>query len=303
MSFPNPNITPPSLDDWQCWVNGLAIGAGTPYGSITYDGLFGEPASRMANAPKALASGEFKGYSLRGGRDLSITGDAISDGTSLVHALMELGSATPTEGNVEYPFYIQLPGFPLLSSMLQAVDRVIPLDIAASLGLANIAVLFHSTDSVLYGAPSYSATVGMDNSVGGATFPWTFPLTFGAGGAWGGINAANAGNVPMWPILIVTGPCIDPAIENGSIPGGPALAFNGTLNPGDQLIINTMPGVHSVVLITADTTAGAPRRNWVIPGSQWFPINPGDNEIQFTSGDPGHVDGTLTVQWADAYIL
>ena len=51
----------------------------------------------------------------------------------------------------------------------------------------------------------------------------------------------------MWPILIVTGPCIDPAIENGSIPGGPALAFNGTLNPGDQLTMG-----HLVFLLEKD---------------------------------------------------
>jgi len=49
---------------------------------------------------------------------------------------------------------------------------------------------------------------------------------------------------------------------------------------------------------------GSSRRNWLVPGSQWFDLPPGSTELLFTSADSSLPSPTPTcvVAYAPAYV-
>ena len=310
MAFPAFGTTVPSLADYQLEFNELTMGFNTPYTAMKIDG-FDAPVIRSGDQAQPRSWGEFQGFDLFGGRDIILTGDAVSDGTSLQSALISLGQATLPAISTEDPLWVQLPNLPLLCSMVKVRKRQIPLDIPWSAGLASVALSMHSTDPRLYTAPS-ELSVGLPTPAGGLTFPVTFPVTFGGGGTFGTILAFNSGNVEMRPTFTITGPCTNPAVQNSST--GWALGFANptgtglTLNAGDTLEVDT--DLRTVLYTPAGSTISATRRNWLIPGSTWPSfvqgiegLAPGSNLIEFSSGDATAVAGQLTFDWASAYIL
>jgi hypothetical protein len=309
---PFPTTAAPSLSNWQVQFNGLTMGAGTPYGLVKIDGL-DLPKIRGGDLARPRDHGELAGLDLLGGRDVTITGDFVADGTSLQHAGQALGTAfaPAPRGTTEVPLWFQEPGLPVLALMCRARKRSVPRDLSYSMGLAMSAVSVHATDPRLYGAPQ-TATVGLGTPLGGMTFPAAFPLSFGGGTVAGVITANNGGNFEMRPLLTIAGPCTNPVVVNAT--AGWQLALSNptqtgyTVLAGDTLVIDT--DLHTVQYFVGGTGTGAARRAWVVPGSTWPSavsgvggLVPGNNTLQFTSGDSSAVAGTLTAQWASGYLI
>ncbi len=302
MPFPSPALTPPTLAPYQMSYLGLAFGGvvpGTPYQFQSYD--ISPPDVQGGDAQRALDEGEFGGMDILPGRDTIYTVVAISDGISLEHSRQALGAvlAGPA-GAVEQPLYFQTPSG-LYACMAKPRKFKYGIDITTLLGKGTlVSGMLHSTDPRWYAAPTKTATVGLPAPLGGLHFPVTFPATFGGGGVGGILQISNNGTFEMRPIFVVTGPCLNPVIQNLSLPGAPALRFSLSLNAGDTLTIDT--DFQSIIYTPAGTTIGSSRRNALVASSTWFNLPPGLNQIEFTTGDGVQVAGTLTVQSADAYL-
>lgn len=143
----------------------------------------------------------------------------------------------------------------------------------------------------------------------GLTFPATFPVTFGVVPP-SGVTVNNAGNSPVSPILVITGPVTNPAAQNATATGSPYVTFANpdqtsyTILSGDQLVVDL--GAHTALYYTGGVSSGsrpASRLGWLVAGSTWWQLQPGDNLVQFRSGDASPPSGTLEVQWASAYML
>jgi hypothetical protein len=312
MSFPSSTLSAPSLSTYQMQYNGLTLGPGTGYRIQKLEGL-DLPNVRSGDVARPRDHGELIGLDLMAGRDVVLTLQVATDGTSLQHALSAFASAFGSAGVTEAPLYLQLPNLPLLAVMCRPRQRTVPIDLEGYTvaGVASVAVQLHATDPRLYVAPSIASTTSAPTPAGGLTFPVTFPVSFGGGSSTADLFPNNVGNIEMRPILVITGPCTNPKVANDQT--GWSLTFTNpsqssfTLYAGDTLTVDL--DSHSVQYLVSGTTVPSSERGWVVPGSIWpnatgiAGLEPGVQTIQFSTTDSGVVAATLTLEYASAYMI
>ena len=152
MAFPSPSITPPALENYQFYYNGLLFFANTPHAVLTLEGL-GLPDVRSGDVNWARDYGQAKGLDLFGGRDLIFDFWEKPNGFSLQSSQLELAAATQILPNEEYPLWFQLPNLPTLCVMCRVRKR--PTKIDSDYAAANIAkpeLVLHATDPRIYSA-------------------------------------------------------------------------------------------------------------------------------------------------------
>lgn len=268
------------------------------------------PAIRSADQPRARSHGELIGLDLYSGRDITI--DLVlmaNDGVTLMEAQSELGASLETTLTTEEPLWFQIPNLEVLCAMCRPRKRTMTWDFnyaAAGLGLPT--VQFHATDPRLYGA-GQSVEVGLANPTSALIFPVTFPATFGSVSP-NGVTVTNAGNTPMSPAFVITGPVTNPVVINATIDGSPQITISNpnqsgvTVYSGDQIVVDT--DFHSILYYTGGVSSGttpADVSSWIVAGSTWFDLLAGDNLIQFLSQDFTARSAILEIQWADAYLI
>ncbi len=308
MAFPSPSLTPPVLSDWQFSFNGLTMGAGTSYGVLTATG-FDLATIRTQDVGRPRDQGMIIGLDVFSGRTFELNLWVAADGTDSMQTLMSaLASATPVGGSTEQPFYFKLPNMPQMAFMARARKRTFPLDL--DYGAASVAkpvIQFEATDPRAYYSPSVSNTIGLPAPLQGVSFPITFPMSFGTGGTGTYLTLDNAGNYEMRPILVFTGPLTNPSVNNTSIASNPRLTFSNpnqtsyTLYAGDTLTVDL--DYHTIVYTPSGETVGQNYRGWLVKGSTWFDLIPGNNQLFFSSSDGSQVAGTMEVQWTSASLI
>jgi hypothetical protein len=309
VSFPAAGLPPPSLGLYQMSYQGLAFGGVQRFATYQFQELpegLGPPDYVTGDVQRALEQGEYEGLDLSPGRNVVVK-QVIQAATpvGLDEARQALAGVLGPGGAVEQPLYIHLPSG-LFTCMARPRKHSPPLDVKAVLAHAHeVATSFHATDPRWYG-PTQTATIGLPAPSIGITPPVTPPVTIGSGGTGGLVEVVNSGKFETLPRVTFTGPCKVPKVANLSLEGAPSLAFDVDLNPGDALTLDLDWG--SVVLVSAGTTGGSSRRNTEVPGNTWFNA-PGVSEtfdgisiFEFTSEDTEAVAGTMTVEWAPAWM-
>lgn len=304
MSFPASTVAPPALSYYQFSYQGYVFGPGTPLELTKIEGI-DMPTVRNGDAGRPREAGRFIGLDVLDGRDIAITGQLLTVDPT---AWMNLSSATAAGGTLEYPLYFNTPSWGTLVTMVRPRKRPMAIDIQAALGnLVDVVLGFSGSDPRWYSVPTLSQSATSPGTTLGFTLPLGFPFSFGGGSAIGFLSVLNSGNIDIPAILTVTGPCTNPSITNGSLPGAPNITFGVTMNAGDQLVIDT--GIHTATFFTAGSTLGSPRVYTLAQGSQWWTLWPSSalggtaNAIQFLTDDSSPT-GTLTVQApGGAYIL
>ena len=290
MAFPPVGTVAPVLGDWQVQYNSVTLGGvGNPYGLIEIDGL-DLPPVQTSDLQRARDHGEFVGLDMMGGRDITITGDFVTDGTSLQHAglvLAESFTQFAEGGSVEIPMWVQLPGLPILCSMARVRKRTVNVDFTYSMGLASYSIALHATDPRLY-----------SNTISTAVSPVGGPV--GAS-----VSLSYLGNVDVRPLIKLVGPLTNPTVGNGSTWG---ITLNRTLHAGEQEIIDL--DLHTATFIPSGGPAVFDRGS-VAGTSVWPNYSYGINALFNTpttigciSGDGGLTGGsTLAVYYANGYLI
>lgn len=308
MAFPSPNLTVPTLSDWQFSFNGVTMGVGTSYGITNVTGL-DLPTIRNGDKGRPRDQGMFIGLDVFGGRSFTLDLWVLADGTSSTQALLEaLAAATPVMGNTEIPLWFKIPNMNQMAIMCRVRKRTMPFDFDYGAGnVAKPVIQFFATDPRVYYSPSISSTTTLPNgSVGGLTFNFSFPMSF-LGTMPGQLVLNNIGNYEMRPIIVFTGPLTNPSIQNTSIAGNPKLTFtnptqiNYTLQPGDTLTVDL--DFHSISYTPVNTNNPQQVLSWYAQGSTWFNLGPGQNLLYFSSSDHPITDGTVTVNWASSTMI
>jgi hypothetical protein len=305
MSLPSPLLTVPSLTVDQAQFNGLLMGPGTPFGVKKWEAL-DKPNVRSGNTSRPQSRGSYVGTNLLDVRTITLTLDigpfASNYGGygTLAAALAALRKATSTEGTTEYPLWLTLPGTGQVCCLARCTKKSVPWDIVADLGglAENASVQLEATDPYFYSSPTLAPTIGLPTPGGGMAFPISFPVSFGGGTTANQATLTNSGDVPCYPVLVITGPCLNPSISNQSIAGNPTLSFNLQMSAGDRLVLDC--DLQSATYYAAGSTVGATRLNALVPGSAWFSIPPGPSIITFNSQDTTAAAGTLQVWYASA---
>jgi hypothetical protein len=101
----------------------------------------------------------------------------------------------------------------------------------------------------------------------------------------------NSGWATTYPLITITGPCINPRVTN--VTAGQFLQIDSAIGSGDQLVLNTN--------LRTVTLNGINRRALLNNSSTWFAAPPGTNYYTFTATA---TSGTTTcvVEWRNAYI-
>lgn len=302
--FPSPSLVPPALTVAQINFGGLTFGgieAGATYQLQSIEGLDGVDVV-SGDQQRAQEEGEFAGLDVLPGRDLIIkhlvSGISLA---ALAAARRRLGGVFAVKGSEETPLWVMTEDELVFGCMARPRRHHFPYDVNVFVAEGVLVTSqVHTTDPRWYAAPSKTATVGIPGPLGGVSFPIVFPVSFGGGASGGVLEVENAGTMEMRPVLVITGPCVNPSVSNITIPGAPRLTFNVTLNVGDQLIIDT--DFQTVQLVAAGTAIAESRRNAVRAGSVWWNLPKEETcQIEFTTEDTSAVAATLTVQSADAY--
>jgi len=160
-------------------------------------------------------------------------------------------------------------------------------------------------DPFKYSTTTKANSTGLPVSGGGLDWTdptgldWTDPvgLSWGVPTSTGSIPLTNLGTAPAWPTFTITAgptdPLVNPSITETST--GRVLQYNGTLVPGDSLVIVTNPFGRSVTL-----NGGADRRP-NLTRAEWFPIPIGGSTSVTFSASVFTAGSNLLAQWADTY--
>ncbi len=158
-----------------------------------------------------------------------------------------------------------------------------------------------ASDPVIYEDTLNTSTLTPFTAAAGLSYSVTYPKVYGAGGS-GGVVLNNTGVWETWPTLKVNGPTTgtltDPSIENVTTGKKIELNANGgvSVSAGQQLIIETHPVKRSILFAT-----GASRYGKQSDASEFFPLEPGNNELRFRAS--GSVVGSnLVAEWRSARI-
>jgi hypothetical protein len=132
---------------------------------------------------------------------------------------------------------------------------------------------------------------------GGLTFPFTLPITFTPSPYSGAGTFVNAGENDSYPVINLEGPITSPTIRNATT--GKALRLSGiTLATGEYAVIDMQ---NETVYKNGDF--GQPLMQYLdVAVSDYFPLVPGENQLQLVGSGPNQNFTRLTVYWKDSYL-
>lgn len=308
MPFPSPSLPVPTLEPFEISYGGLpfaGVGGSTSRYNLGADGFaagsFSIPKYITGDVQRAIDQGEFGGIDLSGGRDISAS--IVVKGTSPTDfdtALQTLAGVLPPQGEIELPLYVQRPSG-IYACMAKPRGCDYPYGTSEVFALATVATCaWHATDPRWYLMPAFNQLATVPGPIGGIDFDITFDADFPEGHYGQLLDVQNNGRYESRPLLIISGPCVNPAVSNLSLPGSPTIGLNLTLNAGDRIVIDT--DFQTVQLTAAGTTESVSRKNDLTSTTTWWNLPPGLNTIRFTTGDAEATSGSLTVQSASAFL-
>jgi hypothetical protein len=269
---------------------GLTMGPGTQYAVADLPDLDNLPEVRTYDQDRALAHGQYTGPDYVGARtiNLSVTLRGTDPGNLAALTAALKAVAQPAAA----PAQLQFPDLGIMV-MAKVRKRDIPYDATMLWRTATAHLQFYAADPLIYSLNQYSLQTAAYAPASGRSYPRAYPWLYGTGGTSGGLLCTNAGASPTYPLLRLDGPAVQPSIQLSET--GAVLAFNNTLQPGEFLTVDTS----TRAVLDGGTT---PRRDWVVPGSDWPVMQPGNNTFVYRAGPYG--DGSLptylTVTWRDA---
>lgn len=291
------------LRDWQMDIAGILLGTGTdiPIGDV--EGI-GAPELRTQDVENPAGDGTFPGVDLYEARTIRLEAGIRTPGDPArgLDLLAQLQCAADNPAIRQAPgahdvLRIQWPGRPTrrlygrlrrveATSTANTVNGWIPLDIQ-----------FVAHDPRFHDDDASSLTLALSaTGLGGFRAPLVAPLTTGVAipdERRGRLN--NAGNLPAWPTLRITGPCTNPRIRH--VQSGRVVELSVSLGTGEHIDVETRPGTRWV--LKNGTTNLAPYLS-AASRLDTFTIPPGTSELWWTARN--YTNSTrLAVTWRSAW--
>ena len=256
---------------------------------VELEGVWETPDVRTSDVDRSRAHGLWPGIDLLGGRAITAT---LQANYPLDDPAWETLQTVFRATGDEQPLTLQLSGFAggRVVRCNARVRRVaVPVDVDRyQFGVPQLVVEWFATDPRFYADSETSASAEISSPTGaGLTFDVTFDLGFGGAIPAGVVNVDNDGNFSAPWVAEITGPVTNPRVE--SVTGGRTLRLAGSVQAGETLRIDS-----ATKTVTLD---GASRYSWLVPGSQWFDLDPGSNQVRFAASSGTGV-GTLTFRSA-----
>lgn len=290
------------LIDWQHDLAGVRIGAGTNV-VIRELQVAGMPEKRTNDVEPAREDGVWPGADQYGGRLVRID-CAIrcpGDPGAALDLLSDLQEHADPDGvRLESGRTVELtlkyPGRPprTLRGRLRKCE-----DTQEDLihGWMPLDIEFLATDPLFYTPEPQQRQIRLSSiSQGGFTAPVVAPVVTAAVSTDqlpGAVD--NPGTAPTWPVLRVSGPCVNPSITH--VESGRRLNLSVALLAGQWIEIDTRPGWRTVL-----SDSGANRASLLGWGDRIdeFVLPSGRNRLRFDATDPTNA-ALLTATWWPAW--
>ncbi len=273
---------------FQASYNGLTFGGGAAsFPSITkLVGINAMPPVRSADETKSGDEGRFQGVDYLDGRTVEL--EILLQGSSQANydALCDQLEGAFAVQPAELPLNFTLGDTTQIRQInCRPRKTLIPRE-TRRWGMTGLAaVQLFATDPRKYRlVPTENPlTTGLAAVSGGMTFNATFPLTFGATGGGGTVIATNAGNFQTPLTFTITGPVVNPIIDN--ITTGQSLIFLITLASTDTLVIS-QAGTSACGIVLNGTASrrnalqvnSAPLSQFGLPGGPPGPATPNTSQ-------------------------
>jgi hypothetical protein len=273
---------------------GLTIGGDLgPITIRTVEGLADLPELRVSDRPLLLRHGYHAGTDLMGARTITVELEVVAydeaSFTSSVDALVDAFTV-----GEEAPFTFLVPGLAggdVGMVLARCRKRAVAIDDNYLEWSAAFAVELVATDPRIYAATEGLITTGVPTAGVGRTYPLTFSRTYGAAGSGGLILATNEGNVATPWVARLDGPLNYPRLENITVDR--LLELDLVLQAGEWLVLDS---ARRAVLFLGSSSRYAD----LSPGSEWWELAPGVNEVSFRTIDITDA-GTVQFAWRSAW--
>lgn len=287
-----------TFQDWQVNIGSVQMGPGTGYKILSIEGL-GQGTVRNSDLVRPTAHGNYFGVDTYDGRQivvkLYISGTDGAFGTpsqtarARYDALVTQWQLAPNQDTTTLVF--QMPGQETLCSIGRP-RKISVTDGFASLksGIIQLELEFYSAYHALFSNAITPYVVSPAIATSGRTYNKTYNYSYG-GAASGNALVMNNGTTYYWPVILINGPCINPFIQN--VTTGQTMNLSITLGVGDVLTIDM--DAKTIVL-----NGTASRMNAYVPGSTWWYLVPGTNNILFNAASG--TSSSATVQSRDAFL-
>lgn len=252
----------------------------------------GFPQVRLDQYNRPGVSGATIAHNLYGGRTITlegtVRGSTRSDYMANRIALEAAVSLKLDSVNVPIPRTLFLTDLNFSQYSVSVVTKAFICELTSPT-MGRWQLQLEAMDFILESQIQSSVSLTLPQS-GGATYPVTYPVRYGASSG-GNVVASNLGNAPAFPIISISGPCINPVLSNDST--GEVIRLNLTLSTGDILTIDMR---RRLILQGGSTN----RIGALLQGSKFWAILPGNNTIRLTAD--AYDAGYATVTWRCAFL-
>jgi len=281
-------MTPLGGPLWELgeWTGNAVDDLGVEWWVESEDGWSSSPAIRADSGDLPGGDGAFDSNPLYSGRVITLAGSAIAPSSELANAA-RLRFSSLLEANRGGVLRVTEDGLAL--SAVVRPSGAVKVERTGGYAFAWQLILV-AADPRKYGDAIETST-GMAGSTGGLVFPVVFPADFGAS-AGGSVSLVNHGTVKSWPVIRITGPVVNPRVQNPST--GDELVLAMTIDAGEYVDIDT--SARTVLL-----QGTASRRARVSTSGEWLPIAPGGTSFSF-GADFYSLSASLTVSARSAWI-
>lgn len=154
-----------------------------------------------------------------------------------------------------------------------------------------------AADPRIYSQAQHTNNVNLSGAggSGGFAFNMGFDLGFGLAVVSGQMLLTNAGNFPTYPVFVITGPVVNPTIQNFTT--GATLYLTYSLAAGEQLVVDTLN--HTVLL--GGTASRYSAVDFPRSSADWLPFVPGVNDVRLAV-DSFSAGANLAATWRDAWL-
>lgn len=279
-----------ALNTWEFSYNGLTFGGSNTIGITSVTGL-SPPNARIDEVEKAGDHGSFIFAQFLTARTITIEGDVTgTDAVDFETKINQLRAAFAPQ-TAPQPLSMAVPGDVAKRAYCVPTKVDFPVDVNYSMFFETWAVELMAEDPRLYSDAANVVDIypAVANGVG---FNLGFNVNFG-GTSGGSLTQAvpNDGSIFTLPVVILRGPMVNPTLTNKT---------SGASMKLDISMIETETLTLDFYAKTALLNGFSSRYSSIIPGSSWWPLQPGANTVQLSAGSIT-ANTRATVTYRDAW--